>query len=224
MNMTIEEYFGGWLRVLPIEEMHKIISLLRATKDNICPNYKDIFKAFKKCPYNNLKVIILGQDPYPQQGIATGIAFANNCSTDTDISPSLQIIKESVINYEVPHNLITFANNLEEWENQGILMLNTALTCKVNNPRSHILLWRPFIIALIKNICEYNTGIVFLLLGSSAKAFKCCINKYQYIIEANHPSYYYRNNIKMPYHIWQDINKIILGLYGDSINFYKEQI
>ena len=222
--MTKEEYIGDWLKVLPTKEMYIIISKLNNIRNNICPNYKDIFKAFNKCSYNSLKVVILGQDPYPQKNVATGIAFANECTIDTDISPSLQVIKESVINYEIPHSLITFANNLEEWEKQGVLMLNTALTCVVDKPMSHSLLWRPFIVKLLNNICKYNTGIVFLLLGSNAQSFKYCINNYQYIIEAKHPSYYYRNNIKMPYHIWKDINKILIGLYGYGINFYKEQI
>lgn len=220
--MTKQEYFGDWLRVLPEKEMQEAISKVSLIKNKICPNYKDIFKAFHKCSYNNLKLVILGQDPYPQSGVATGLAFANYSSINS-LSPSLQVIKESIINYEVPHNLITFASDLEEWAEQGVLLLNTALTCEVNKPGSHSLLWRPFICKLIKNICDYNTGIIFLLLGTSVQSFKYCINKTQYIINANHPSYYYRNKEKMPYHIWKDINKILIGLYGYGITFYKEE-
>lgn len=219
--MTKEEYFKEWLKVIPIDEMNYIISKLAPIKNNICPAYKDIFIAFKLCNYNNLKVIILGQDPYPQKGVATGIAFANSrCDI---ISPLLEVIKESVVNYEIPHNFINFANDLEEWEKQGVLLLNTALTCIIDKPKSHSLLWRPFITKLIKNICECNTGMVFLLLGKEAQSFKTYISKNQHIIEANHPSYYYRNNEKMPYNIWKDINKILIGIYGYGINFYKEQ-
>lgn len=222
--MTKEEYFGDWLKVLPIMEMHAIINRLIPIKDKICPEYKNIFKAFNKCPYNKLRVVMLGQDPYPQKNIATGIAFANSYNTPEKlISPSLQVIKESVINYEVPHNLITFANDLEEWEEQGVLMLNTALTCEINKPGSHSLLWRPFIVNLIKNICSLNPGTVFLLLGTSAQSFEYCIDNNQYIIKANHPSWYYRNHEKMPYHIWHDINDILVRLNGYGINFYKEE-
>ena len=222
--MTKEEYFKEWLTVLPIKEMQEAINKVSPIRDKICPDYKNIFKAFNKCPYKELKLIILSQDPYPQKGIATGLAFANfNSTSEEQLSPSLQVIKESIINYEIPHNLITFAPELEEWAEQGVLLLNTALTCEINKPGSHSLLWRPFICKLIKNICDYNSSIVWLLLGNSAQSFKPYINKYQYIIEANHPSFYARNHKKLPYHIWWDINKILIGLNGYGITFYKEE-
>ena len=222
--MTKEEYFEGWMTVLPIKEMQEAISKVSPIRDKICPDYKNIFKAFHKCPYRDLRLVILGQDPYPQRNTATGLAFANfNSTPEEQLSPSLQVIKESIINYKIPHNLITFASELEEWAEQGVLLLNTALTCEINKPLSHSLLWRPFISQLIKNICNYNSGIVWLLLGSSAQSFKPYINKYQYIIEAKHPSFYARNNKKMPYNIWYDINKILIELNGYGITFYKEK-
>lgn len=222
--MTKEEYFGEWLKVIPIKEMQEAINKINTIRNKICPNYNLIFDAFNKCPYRELKVVILGQDPYPQRDIATGVAFANNNNTlEKNLSPSLQVIKESVINYEIPHNLITFVPNLEEWAKQGVLLLNTALTCEVNKPGSHSLLWRPFISKLLINICKYNPGTIFLLLGNSAQSFKSYISKEQYIINCKHPSYYYRNNKKMPYYIWSDINDILIKLYGYGINFYKEE-
>ena len=222
--MTKEEYFGDWMTVLPIKEMQEAISKVNPIRDRICPDYKNIFKTFYKCPYRELRLVILGQDHYFQRNKATGLAFANfNNTPENQLSSSLQVIKESIINYEIPYNLITFAPELEEWAEQGVLLLNTALTCEVNKPGSHSLLWRPFICQLIKNICDYNTGIVWLLLGNSAQSFKPYINKHQYIIEAKHPSFYARTHKKMPYHIWHDINKILIGLNGYGITFYKEK-
>lgn len=222
--MIKEEYFGDWLQILPNKEMMDIIKKLIPIKNQICPDFKNIFKAFHKCPYRTLRLIILGQDPYSQRNTATGLAFANfNSTPEEQLSPSLQIIKESIINYEVPHNLIIFAPELEEWAEQGVLLLNTALTCEIDKPGSHSLLWRPFICQLIKQICSYNPGLIWLLLGNSAQSFEPYINNSQYIIKAKHPAYYYRNHEKMPYHIWSDINKILVGLNGYGINFYKEQ-
>lgn len=222
--MIKEEYFGDWLQILPNKEMMDIIKKLIPIKNQICPDFKNIFKAFHKCPYRTLRLIILGQDPYSQRNTATGLAFANfNSTPEEQLSPSLQVIKESVINYEVPHNLIIFASELEEWAEQGVLLLNTALTCEIDKPGSHSLLWRPFICQLIKQICSYNPGLIWLLLGNSAQSFEPYINNSQYIIKAKHPAYYYRNQEKMPYHIWSDINKILVGLNGYGINFYKEQ-
>ena len=205
-------------------KVQEVISRVSPIRDKICPAYKDIFKAFNKCPYRKLRLIIVGQDPYSQKNVATGLAFANfNNISEKQLSPSLQVIKESIINYEIPHNLITFASELEEWAEQGVLLLNTALTCEINKPLSHSLLWRPFISRLIKNICNYNSGIVWLLLARSAQSFKPYINKYQYVIEAKHPSFYARNNKKMPYNIWYEINKILVELNGYGITFYKEK-
>ena len=75
--MTKEEYFGGWMTVLPIKEMQEAISKVSPIRDKICPDYKNIFKAFNKCPYRELRLVILSQDPYSQKDIATGLAFAN---------------------------------------------------------------------------------------------------------------------------------------------------
>ena len=220
--MTKEEYFGDWMTVLPIKEMQEAISKVNPIRNRICPDYKNIFKAFYKYPYRELRLVILAQDPYFQRNKATGLAFANfNNTPENQLSSSLQVIKESIINYEIPHNLITFAPELEEWAEQGVLLLNTALTCEVNKPGSHSLLWRPFICQLIKNICDYNTGIVWLLLGNSAQSFEPYINKRQYIIKAKHPSFYARTHKKLPYHIWHDINKILIRLNGYGIIFYK---
>ena len=222
--MTKEEYFGDWMTVLPIKEMQEAINKISTIRDKICPDYKNIFKSFHKCPYRELRLVILCQGPYPQKNIATGLAFANfNMTPEEKLSSSLQVIKESIINYKIPHNLITFAPELEELAEQGVLLLNTALTCEVNKPGSHSLLWRSFICQLIKNICDYNTGIVWLLLGNSAQSFKPYINKHQYIIEAKHPSFCARNHEKLPYHIWHNINKILIGLNGYGITFYKEK-
>lgn len=222
--MTKEEYFGEWLMVLPEKEMQEVLAKLGPIKDRVCPQFKHIFDAFNRCSYRELRLVIVSQNPYPQKGIATGLAFANNSNTfENNLSSSLQVIKESIINYEVQHNLITFASDLEEWAKQGVLLLNTALTCEVNKPGLHSLLWRPFICQLIKNICEYNPGTVWLLLGNSAQSFEPYISKFQHIIKAKHPAYYYRNHEEMPYHIWTDINKILIDLNGYSINFYKEE-
>ena len=98
---------------------------------------------------------------------------------------------------------------MEEWAEQGVLLLNTALTCGVNKPGSHSLLWRPFICKLIKNICDYNSGIVWLLLGNIAQSFKPYINtRFNDVIEIQHSAYFARNNIAMP-NVFIEINNFI---------------
>lgn len=220
--MTIDEYFGDWSNVIDKSELYKIIRWLKTVDQSLlCPTINNIFKAFRVCPYSRCKVIFLGQDPYPQKGVATGILFGNSVNT-TNISPSLRVIKEAAINYEVPHNRIIFDNTLESWASQGILMINTALTCEVNKVGSHFTIWKPFISSLIRNLCEVNCGLIFVLFGNQAKLFKEDIIGPQHIIEEYHPAYYARRGEKMSPTLFISINNLLKSLYNESINFYIE--
>lgn len=223
--MTIDEYFGDWMKVLDRNETMKVMGWLRTVnKETLCPNIKDVFKAFKLCPYNKCRVIFVGQDPYPQRGVAQGVLFGNSSDTpENKLSPSLQIIKESVINFEISHNLITFDPSLESWAKQGILMINSALTTEVGKIGVHMMKWRPFMIAFLKQMSMINPGIIYVLFGSQAQILEPYINKNNYVLKIEHPAYFARINKKMPYHIWKDINKILYDLYGEKIEWFKEE-
>lgn len=218
--MTAKEYFGDWMRVIDKKELSKVMKWLQVQNiDTLCPIPKNVFKAFRVCDYNKLRVVFIGEEPYPQKGVATGILFGNSSEV---LSPSLEIIKEAVINYEIPHNLIEFDNTLESWAQQGILMLNSTLTCEINKIGCHIDIWQPFISKLIQNICQYNTGILFVLFGNQASTFKKYISPFQTIMEVPHPAYFARKNIKMPYKVFTDINRFLENQYGEPIKFYHE--
>lgn len=223
--MTIDEYFGDWMKVLDRNETMKIMGWLRSiNQSTLCPSIKDVFKAFKLCPYNNCRVVFIGQDPYPQRGVAQGVLFGNSSDTpENKLSPSLQIIKESVINFEIPHNLITFDPTLESWAKQGILMINSALTTEVGKIGVHMMKWRPFMIAFLKQMSMINPGIIYVLFGSQAQILEPYISKNNYVLKIEHPAYFARTNKKMPYHIWKDINKVLYDLYGESIEWFKEE-
>ena len=223
--MTIDEYFGDWMKVLDRNETMKIMGWLRTVnKETLCPNIKDVFKAFKLCPYNKCRVIFVGQDPYPQRGVAQGVLFGNSSNTpENKLSPSLQVIKESVINFEIPHNLITFDPTLESWAKQGILMINSALTTEIDKVGIHMMKWRPFMIAFLKQMSMINPGIIYVLFGSQAQILEPYISKNNYVLKIEHPAYFARTNKKMPYHIWKDINKILYDLYGERIEWFKEE-
>lgn len=223
--MTIDEYFGDWMKVLDRNETMKIMGWLRSiNQSTLCPNIKDVFKAFKLCPYNKCRVVFVSQDPYPQRGVAQGVLFGNSSDTpENKLSPSLQIIKESVINFEIPHNLITFDPTLESWAKQGILMINSALTTEVGKIGVHMMKWRPFMIAFLKQMSMINPGIIYVLFGSQAQILEPYISKNNYVLKIEHPAYFARTNKKMPYHIWKDINKILYDLYGERIEWFKEE-
>lgn len=220
--MTAEEYFSDWMKVIDRDELMKVMRWIQTLDEsNICPAKSNIFRAFKLCPFEKLRVCCVGQDPYPQPGVAQGILFGNSKNTPV-LSPSLQVIKECAINYELPHGPIEFDNTLESWAKQGMLLINSAFTCNVNEIGSHLSIWKPFTSKLIENISSYDDGLVFVLFGGQAQSFKSCIKGHHKIIEVAHPAYFARRNETMPYSTFTEINEFLKGQYNEQIEFYKE--
>lgn len=228
--MTIEEYFGDWMRVIDKPEAMKIMGWLKTVNPNtLCPALPNVFRAFKLCSLKDCRVVMIGMDPYSDKFMgkprATGILFGNNKDVPEDkLLPSLQVVKESAINFEIPHNIITFDQTLESWAKQGILMINSALTCELNKVGSHVNQWRPFVSKLLKNLSERETGIVYILFGRQAQTLKPYINeRYNDIIEIEHPAYFARSNKIMPYSVFRQMNDILYGRYGERITLFNEE-
>lgn len=175
-----------------------------------------------------IKSIYDNKLPYPTMvngiPVATGVAFANSKDTlEEDYSPSLNILIDSIIDFTLPHGNIIFDSSLEKWETQGVLLLNSALSCIAGKTGSHTLMWRPFIKSFLLNLSNYDTGIIYVLMGKEAQSFEPYINKqYNHIIKVNHPSWYARNHISMPSNLWYQINDILIDKYGYGIEWYKE--
>lgn len=160
--------------------MEKIKALYQ-TK-TIYPEYTNIFKAFKETSYANVRVVILGQDPYHGEGEANGLAFSVPNNTKTP--PSLKnIIKE--INEE---GKIRRNNDLTDLAQQGVFLLNTVLTVEKDKPLSHKKIgWEIFTDNVIKKLNE-KEKVIFVLLGKESQKKKILINKKHIIIETSHPS------------------------------------
>jgi uracil-DNA glycosylase len=221
--MTAEEYFGDWIKVIDEGELTRIMRWLgKINPSTLCPSKQNIFKAFRLCPLQSCRVIMIGQDPYPQEGVATGLAFANDIRGDEYLSASLRVIKEAAINNTLPHNSIIFDNSLESWAKQGVLLLNSALTCELNSIGSHVQVWFPFMSKLVENISKYDNGYVFMLFGNQAQSLKPFIKGSHKIIEVKHPAYYARRSELMPYSIFTDMNEYLGNQYNINIELYKE--
>ena len=207
--------FKDWAKVIPENTLKETLrSLINIySKTPVYPDKSKVFRAFEECPYNDLKVVILGEDPYPQKGIATGLAFANENNIST--SKSLSKIIEAL---EIEEN--RFDKSLVSWAKQGILLLNSALTVEENKSGSHILLWRPFIKQLLLNLQDYNPGLIFVLLGSEAQSFEYLLNpKICNIIKDKHPAYYVRTHTVMSRNIFDKVNEILYNNNGYKINW-----
>lgn len=223
--MTASEYFGDWLSVIDSQELDSILlKLKRLYKDkNICPDKSDIFKAFRLCPYNECKAVFIGQDVYPQKGVATGILFGNRQETkEENLSPSLRIIRDASIDLHITHYGVIFDPTLESWARQGILMINSALTCELNKAGSHINMWRPFMLKFLQRFSERTTGIVYVLFGSQAQTLKPYIGKNNHILVTEHPAYYARTGKEMPSSVFYKVNEILYSMYGTGIRWYEE--
>ena len=155
-------------------------------KEAIYPPKDHIFNALKLTPYNNVKVVIVGQDPYHGEGEAHGLSFS--VRDGVKIPPSLQnIYKELKSDLGID---IATTGDLTKWADQGVLLLNSVLTVKKDLPASHKGMgWEPLTDYIIRKLNSKNTPIVFILWGNFAKSKKVYItNPKHLVIESAHPS------------------------------------
>lgn len=154
----------------------------------ICyPKGSDIFAAFDHTPFDKVKVVILGQDPYHEPGQAHGLCFS--VPQGVPVPPSLvNIIKE--INTDLAVNIPTTSGNLSGWADQGVLLLNATLTVRAHQAGSHQHQgWEQFTDAAIQALSQYRQGIVFLLWGSYAiRKAQLIDTTRHFVLTAPHPS------------------------------------
>ena len=156
-------------------------------RNNLCfPPGKLVFNAFNLCPFDKVKVVILGQDPYHEQGQAMGLSFS--VPEGIMLPPSLQNIYK-----EIQNDLgkpIPTSGDLTRWAEQGVLLLNATLTVRAHIANSHqILGWANFTDAAIEALNAHREHIVFMLWGGFARSKKRLIDANRHcIIESVHPS------------------------------------
>tara|TARA_R110000787_G_scaffold41671_2_gene102734 strand:+ start:367 stop:1047 length:681 start_codon:yes stop_codon:yes gene_type:complete len=142
------------------------------------PKLKDAFNAFKETNLSDLKVVIVGQDPYPQLGVADGIAFS--CSKTGKPQPSLRYILKELGDEDGDVDL-------RRWANQGVLLINTAQTCEVNKIGSHFGLWKSFTEYIFESINKIDKNIIFVLMGRKAEAWQSAMPG-QKLLKCAHPA------------------------------------
>lgn len=190
--MTIQDH-QSWKQLLQTEYKKEYFKILSQKVDDaylnhqILPPKELIFNAFSLCEFKDLKVVIIGQDPYHNLGQACGLSFSVN--EDIKIPPSLKnIFKElstDIQNFNLPPS-----GNLSSWAKQGILLLNSVLTVEANLPGSHKKFgWQQFTDSVIKLISDQKENVVFLLWGNYAISKAELIDKNKHLVlTAAHPS------------------------------------
>lgn len=196
--------------------------LLQYIIDNIdgqvYPEKKNIFKVFSM-PISDIKVVIMGQDPYPQ-GLATGIAFG---VPKGEMSKSLQFIMDELVNY-TGDILIdsTFDVTLQSWIDQGIFLINSSFSVKPFKIGSHYKYWHPFTENLIKYINNSLIGIIFVFMGGQARKFSSLVNlESHYLIETPHPNadLYSVKKYFTGCGVFKKIDDILYKLNGEKIKW-----
>lgn len=173
---SVKPYFQELKRFIQEERLHK----------TIYPKKEDLFKAFELTPFDQVKVVILGQDPYHGENQAHGLCFS--VSKGIQIPPSLvNMYKEieSVYPVKMPKH-----GDLKGWATQGVLLLNTILTVEANKPLSHQNKgWETFTLEIIQAINKLDQPICFLLFGAHARSYKPYLtNPKHKVLETSHPS------------------------------------
>jgi len=189
-QVQIEE---SWKEVLKEEfkqpYFQSIATFLKKEKEagkRIYPPGSLIFNAFNKTPFSEVKVVILGQDPYHNPGQAMGLSFSVPRQVRTP--PSLKHIYKEIkddLDIELPEH-----GDLSAWAERGVFLLNAFLTVEENKPRSHQKIgWEQFTDAVIRHLSEDREGLVFMLWGGFARKKRALIDTERHLVlEASHPS------------------------------------
>ena len=184
---------SSWQTILSDEiekpYFHELIDTVNQEYQNsVCfPPKELIFSAFNNCPFEAIKVVIIGQDPYHGDGEANGLSFSVNDSVR--IPPSLRNIYRELTT-DLDSIFMPTSGNLESWAKQGVLLLNASLTVRKDNPNSHKhLKWNLFTDAVIQKLSEEKDNVVFMLWGSFAQKKGAKIDRKKHLVlECGHPS------------------------------------
>ncbi len=198
MDQAFNNLEPSWKKVLQ-EEFSKeyFITLARFITSEyltktIYPKPKDLFRAFELCPFNKVKVVIIGQDPYHGPNQANGLSFAVH--ENIPLPPSLKNIFKEI---ESDLHITSIQNgDLSRWAEQGVLLLNATLTVQADNPGSHQNKgWEIFTDTAVQKLSDEKENLVFILWGNYAKKKGLVIDRTKHlVIESQHPSPFSAHN------------------------------
>lgn len=184
----------SWLPVLQDEfqkpyilSLNQFLEQEEAQGTIVYPKHSDVFNAFNFTPFNVVKVVILGQDPYHGANQAHGLCFS--VQKGVAVPPSLKNIYKE-LQADIPGFIIPAHGDLSSWAKQGVLLLNTTLTVRAGEPGSHQKMgWEQFTDQAIRALSEQREGLVFMLWGRHAQAKASLIDPTKHVVlTAAHPS------------------------------------
>lgn len=150
------------------------------------PKIKLLLKCFEECPQKDLKVVIIGQDPYFRINIADGLAFS--CSNTMTLQKSLTYIYKEIQRTVYNNDYVSYNPDLKVWANQGVLLLNSAFTTQIDIAGTHYKIWESFLQFIIE-VLNTMQPTVFILLGKKANSYRPFISENHYVLSTTHPAF-----------------------------------
>lgn len=224
---------SGWARhLLPFLESEEFKQIGRTLKQEMSdgktlyPLFDDVFKCFHECSWENTHTVFLGANPYIK-GQADGILYS--CSKSefaSDMPACLNKILDGVEEDYADGLYLDRRANLQRWANQGVLLLPLNLTVIRDNPASHLLLWKPFIEAVIQALNEYSCGVIYVLMGTHAHSLKQYINtEVNDVYELEHPMIAVKEKRKWKHqNIFTKLNSITKFLSYTTVKWTETKI
>lgn len=186
--------------------------------NEIKPAKADVFNAFTLCPWDSLKVVILGDEPFTSS-MPNGLAFGDKFTTQFH-SPILTKMYECIEREYYPGGFyLDFDFSLEHWAKQGVLLLNRSLTARVTDEGVHRKPWGKFVSAVLNSIVEHKPGTIFILWGKEAQLLAPAISKNNYVLMYDDPreSVYPSKDWHCPN--FKEVDKLLMELYGETIKW-----
>ena len=217
---------SGWgdrLKVFLLsEEFTKILNQLlkeSTAGDKFTPVLKQIFRMLEECPYNDLKVVILNENPYPKANVADGLAFS---ASNTDKVPSTLNYMFNEIGSTIINN-IPYAHDkdLTRWASQGVLMLNTNITTTLGKLDTHAELWKPFTTFLFDVMAHSTSGIIYVFMGKDVRKWSENIppNNYKFFVVHPASAAYKEAKHWESGDMFNNINKILMENHNTKIEW-----
>ena len=189
---------SGWANLLKghlqSDDFQNIVNFLidtNAQGKRFTPSLKQLFRGFELCPLDKTKVVILGQDPYPQPMVADGVAFScgNTKKPEASLGYILGAIERSVPFEDQDVTDIDTRYDLGRWSTQGVLCINTALTTELTKVGKHVDLWVPFMEYLIDMLNFNQSGLIWVLMGKQAQSYEVLIGEQHKVFTCTHPAF-----------------------------------
>jgi uracil-DNA glycosylase len=212
--MFFEAMDQSWQRLIePSKDLLDRIEQELSKLQNLTPNRNQVMRAFE-LPVAKVRVLLLGQDPYPAQGMACGLAFANAPGTKTPQSLK-NLMKE--LQFDLPG--LSATADLAKWSDQGVMLLNSALTTEVGTSGAHQTIWREFTEVAITALDKARAGkLVCLSLGLEAKKLADLV-EFGEVVYAPHPSPLSAHRGFFGSRIYSRVNKVLCDQGQDPIDW-----